>query len=105
MNDLIKQLKDVVDEPDQFVDSALSDIAHKAIRRIQMLETSGSRHIERTGKLTEQIDILLKQNKILDDGLEELSRLGNGNELGNSKGNTLAQKTRQLAKKLDAHSS
>ena len=104
MNDLIKQLKDLVDEPDQYTDGAISDIAHKAIRRIQMLEASGSRHIEHTGKLTGQIDILLKQNKILDGGLEELSRLGNGKELGNSEGNTLAQKTRQLAKKLDVHS-
>lgn len=103
MNDLIQQLKDVIDEPDQFTDNALSDIAHKAIRRIQMLEASASRHIDRTGKLTEQVNLLLKQYKILDDGLDKLSRLGNGSELGTSEGNTLAHNTRHLAKKLNAN--
>lgn len=49
----------------------------------------------------EDIDRLAKQNKILDDGLEELSRLGNGDRLGNSDGNVIAQKARQVAKEVE----
>lgn len=100
MFDLRKELKNLVDDPDQFTLGAVSDLTDRALIRIKELESLGSRQNERAEKIIIQIDILSKQNKILKDGLEQLSKLGNGDKSGNSTGNTLAQKTIQSAEKI-----
>ena len=54
----------------------------------------------RIGELETEITILTKQNEILDEALEKLSKLGNGDRLGHSHGNMIAQQALQSANEL-----